>query len=152
MTNHPDRHPGGVAAWQKQMAALAFDSAVAAGTEQHEFVGLALSLLQTMPTPLAQAVGRGPLPDIDQLLRANAPTEATLTLLDGWAGYMLSCGAGGRPMATVVIETLGGEASAEGATPALALLGALAALLAGDALDDDCSAQVDWRATGARLN
>lgn len=152
MTSRPDPQSDGVSAWQRQMAALAFDSAAATGAEQDEFVGLALSLLQAMPQQLVQATGRSPVPDVAPLLGAGAPTEAALALLGGWAGYMLSCGAGGRPMATVVVEALGGEASAEGATPALALLGALAALLAGDALDDDCSAQVDWRTTGVRLN
>lgn len=134
------------------MAALAFDSGVASGAEQAGFIGLALALLQAMPPPLVQAAGRSAVPDIGQLLAAGAPTEAALALLDGWAGYMLSCGPGGRPMATVVVEPLGGEASAEGASPALALLGALAALLAGDALDGDCGVQVDWRTAGARLN
>ena len=152
MTSRPDPQAGGVSAWQKQMAALAFDSAVAAAGEQDEFVGLALSLLQAMPSQLVQAAGRSSIPDVAPLLAAGAPTEAALALLDGWAGYMLSCGPGGRPMATVVVELLGGEASAEGATPSLALLGALAALLAGDALDDDCAAEVDWRTSGARLN
>lgn len=152
MAPRPDQQPDGVSAWQQQMAALAFDSAAASGAEQHEFVGLAVSLLQTMPTQLVQAAGRGPVPDVAPLLAGGAPAEAALALLDSWAGYMLSCGPGGRAMATVVVEPLGGEASAEGATPALALLGALAALLAGDALDEDCAAQVDWRTTDARLN
>lgn len=134
------------------MAALAFDTAVAPAADQQDFVVQGSTLLQAMPPQLAQAFGRAPVRDVAALLTAGAPTEAVLALLDGWAGYMLSCGPGGRPMATVVVETMGGEASAEGATPALALLGALAALLAGDALDDDCAAQVDWRSSGARLN
>lgn len=152
MTSRLNPQPDGVSAWQKQMAALAFDSGAASGAEQHEFVGLAFSLLQAMPQQLVQASGRGPVPDVAPLLGSGAPVEAALALLDGWAGYMLSCAPGGRAMATVVVESLGGEASAEGASPALALLGALAALLAGDSLDEDCSAQVDWRTTGARLN
>lgn len=152
MTSGTDPSTGDVAAWQRQMAALAFDSAAATGGEQQEFVALASSLLQAMPHQLGQAFGRSASRDIAPLLEAGAPTEAVLALLDGWAGYMLSCGPGGQPMATVVVEAMGGEASAEGATPALALLGALAALLAGDALDADCAAQVDWRSNGARLN
>ena len=131
---------------------MAFDTAAASGAEQLECVAQGCSLLQSMPPQLVQAFGRAAVRDVSPLLAAGAPAEAVLALLDGWAGYMLSCGAGGRPMATVVVEALGGEASAEGATPALALLGALAALLAGDALDDDCAAQVDWRTTGVRLN
>lgn len=138
--------------WQRQMAALAYDSGTATAAEQAEYLGLAATLLDAMPPLLVQASGRFTIPDIAPLLDAGAPAEAALLLLGGWAGYMLSCGPGGRPMATVVVEPLGGEASAEADSPALALIGALAAVLAGDALDDDAGVEVDWRATGASLN
>lgn len=142
----------GIRDWQRQLAALSYDSGAASEAEAGEYLGLAASLLDSMPTVLVQASGRFTVPDIAPLLNAGAPTEAALLLLEGWAGYMLSCGPGGRPMATVAVERLGGEASADGESPALAIIGALAAVLAGEALDDDAGVEVEWRSTGVSLN
>lgn len=72
---------------------------------------------------------------IEAMLGAGAETAAALTLVEGRGGYILSHGPSGSHMASVVFEGLAEEASATGASAALALIGALAATLAGSALD-----------------
>lgn len=72
---------------------------------------------------------------IEAMIAVGAETAAALALLEGRGGYILSHGPSGSHMASVVFEDLTEEASATGATAALALIGALSATLAGPALD-----------------
>jgi hypothetical protein len=69
---------------------------------------------------------------IDAMLRAGAFESAALAVIGEDVGYMLSRGASGKAMASVVLATSEEEATAEAATPALALLAAhVAAVLEG---------------------
>ena len=81
-----------------------------------------------------------------------AASTAALSLVEGRAGFLLSQAQAGCPMATVVIEGLTGEASAEGDCLATALLGALTAALAGPALKLQDAQSVSAPAPGVRLN
>ena len=72
--------------------------------------------------------------EFEAMLGAGAEDAAAVAMLQDWAGFMLSHGPGGGYMATVVVEDLAGEASADGASVALALLGATARALSGDEL------------------
>lgn len=68
---------------------------------------------------------------LEQLLEADAPESAVLSLLGPRVPFMLSRG-NGSCLATVLVPEEGGEVMAEGATMALALLAAhVSALLAG---------------------
>ncbi len=69
--------------------------------------------------------------EFEAMLGAGAEDAAAVAILQDWAGFMLSHGPGGGYMATVVVEGLAGEATADGASVALALLGATARALSG---------------------
>ena len=86
------------------------------------------------------------------LIAVGGSASAALALIDGRAGYLLSHAPAGCPMATVVFEGLTGEASAEGDCLATALLGAMAACLAGPALQMDENLPQPASPLGARLN
>ena len=73
---------------------------------------------------------------LEALLHAGGEDAAALALLQGWAGFMVSHGPGGRFMATVLIDGRAEETTADGASAGLALLGALAAALSGDDIAD----------------
>lgn len=96
---------------------------------------------------LAADVGR-----IDALVAAGADASAALALVEPLASFMLSGAPGGRHLATVVLAGQADEHHAEGASAALALVGALATALAGlSAGRSDNAARSDER-TGFRLN
>lgn len=67
---------------------------------------------------------------LDALLRADAADAAAMALFGCGAGYLLSRGGDGHCLATVVFPDVPHEESGSGATPALALIGAAAMLLA----------------------
>ena len=139
-------------AWQQRMATLAYDCGAALAGRQDDLIRQAEALLEVMPGRLAKAFGRKSGDRVAALVERGAPTDAVIAMLDGWSGFMLSCSPKGVPLATVAVDLLGCEASAEGETPALALVGAMAALLAGDAMNDAAILQVDQRPAGVRLN
>ncbi len=66
---------------------------------------------------------------VPALLSVRAYASAALALLPPEAGYMLSRGGHGSHMASLVLPGMDEEVTAEGASAALALLGALAAAL-----------------------
>lgn len=71
---------------------------------------------------------------VARLVKAGADASAALALVEPVAGYMLSRAPGGRHLATVVLAGQSQEAHAEGASAALALVGALATALAAPVL------------------
>lgn len=91
-------------------------------------------------------------PRFEALLAAGGADAAALALLGDWAGYMLSHGPGGRHLATVVLEGRSAEASAEGESAALALLGALATAISGEDPGEGRNAIPAVRDQGMRLN
>ena len=140
-------------AWQDRLAELAFSCASATSSEAGEQVLAARDLLSTAPGEWARRFAG--LPDhaaLAALIAAGGTLSAALSLIEGRAGYMLSQAQAGCPMATVVFEGLTGEASAEGDCAATALIGALAATLAGPALKLDGYQTVATPPPGARLN
>lgn len=139
--------------WQDDLAELAFACAAATPGEAGHIVLAMHDLLTNAPGEWGRRMAGLPdRPRITALLAAGGVTSAALALLEGRAGYMLSQAPGGCPMATVVFEGLTAEASAEGDCPAAALLGALAACLAGPALQLGQDLGQAPRALGARLN
>lgn len=74
----------------------------------------------------------GACPDLgalEMMLSCGAAESAVLTILDPGMAFMLSRGAGGSCLATVVVEDGSEEIISEGATVALALLAAYVSLL-----------------------
>lgn len=67
---------------------------------------------------------------IEALIDADACETAIMTMLDEGAGFLLSRGADGQSLATIALPGVARETSGAGATPALALVGALALALA----------------------
>lgn len=142
-----------VKTWQDRLAELAFSCASATTSEAGEQVLAARDLLSAAPGEWGRRLAG--LPDraaLQALIAAGGTLSAALSLIEGRAGYMLSQAQAGCPMATVVFEGLTGEASAEGDCPATALIGALAATLAGPALKLDGYQAIAAPAPGARLN
>lgn len=66
---------------------------------------------------------------LDALLTAEAHESAALALLGSEWGYMLSRGPAGACLATIMAPGGGEDTTVQGATPALALMAALAATL-----------------------
>lgn len=71
---------------------------------------------------------------LDELLTVDAAETAVMAMFDQGAGYMLSRGGDGQSLATVALPSPQRERSGAGATPALALIGALALSLADTAV------------------
>lgn len=63
---------------------------------------------------------------MEALLAADAHDTAIMAMLDHGAGYMVSRGGDGQSLATVALPNALHDESGTGATPALALIGALA--------------------------
>ncbi|MFC0590435.1 hypothetical protein ACFFF7_13570 [Novosphingobium aquiterrae] len=70
---------------------------------------------------------------VTRLVQTGADASAALALVEQVGGYMLSRAPGGRHLATVVLAGQSQEVHAEGASAALALIGALATALAAPA-------------------
>jgi hypothetical protein len=118
--------------WKARARDLAALCAVSAPCEERERLDEALSLL-AQRGPIAGPHAGNELDEagLAALVAAGGSLSAAVTLLGESAGYMISRGQGGVCMATVVLDGSGREETAEGASPALALLGAyLMALLA----------------------
>jgi hypothetical protein len=89
---------------------------------------------------------------VDAMLRAGAFESAALAVMGEGVGYMLSRGATGAALASVVLPDSDEEATAEAETPALALIAAhLAALLDGDERERTLGSHIA-AAASARLN
>lgn len=135
--------------WRQAMAGLALACAGAEADGAGELVMAARELLAAAP---GGAMGKVPTREqVEAWIAAGAETVAALALVEDWAGYMLSHGAGGTHMATVAWPSKGGEASAEAPHAAIALIGAMAAMLAGSALRLDEATGLTSH-SGVRLN
>jgi hypothetical protein len=120
-------------AWSEWIMALQDLSICCADSEPHHasaYIREVNALLRLAPagTPLA---GLRPLRParLTALLELDADESAVLAMLDRGAGFLLSRGGDGRSLATIVLPGHVVEQSASGATPALALVGALALAL-----------------------
>ena len=153
IVNPRDRQGTAKPGWHGQFAWLARESAAADRIDAPAMLRLAWALLCDAPsdwrTLIAQPIDE---PGFEALLAADGADAAALALLGDWAGYMLSHGPGGRHLATVVIEGRSAEASAEGESAALALLGALASAISGEDPGEGRKAIPAVRDHGVRLN
>jgi len=70
------------------------------------------------------------LAPLEAMLRAHAAEAAIMAMFQHGASYMVSRGGDGQSLATVVLPNSHREQSGAGATPALALIGAVALSLA----------------------
>ena len=123
--------------WTRRMSELALDCTLDDAAEEGERVREAQVLLGLAPLQYRAVIGALPEAEaIEAMLATGAAAAGALAVLGEWAGYMLSRAPGGLSMATVVVRA-GREASAEAATPALALIGALARALAEGRFRDD---------------
>lgn len=121
--------------WHTHFAALAHACAQADQSEAADLLREGWRLLGDPPTCWHRSIIVTLVEvEFEAMLGAGAEDAAAVAILQDWAGFMLSHGPGGGYMATVVVEGLAGEASADGASVALALLGATARALSGDEL------------------
>lgn len=118
-----------LAAWREAAADLAFTSAFATPDGGGEHVLALAALLGSHPASVLPVDASA----VQRLIEAGGDAAAALTLVEALVGFMLSRAPGGRHMATVVLAGQADEHHAEGASAALALVGALAAALAGPA-------------------
>ncbi len=131
----PDKQASGKTDWQARLGWLAHACARADSAGAAELLRSAWRLLDDPSAEWRGTIGLTlDEPGFEAMLGAGAEDAAALALLRGWAGFMLSHGPGGGYMATVIIEGRSGEVTADGASAALALLGALAAALSGNEL------------------
>lgn len=119
-------------ACRERMREFIDDCAVCPGNEEHARLREGALLLPRFARWDSAAISRL---NVDMLLAVGAEMSMVLSLMGEDPAFMCSRGEAGTCLATVML----GEAdvSAEGATPALALLGAWASALL---VDDDCLA------------
>lgn len=139
--------------WQESLAEQAYACAAASVDEAGDLILAMRDLLARAPGEWGRRfAGLADRGSLARLIAAGGASSAALSLVEGRAGYLLSQAPSGCPMATVVFESLTGEASAEGDCLATALLGALAATLAGPALRLAGAQPVVVPAPAVRLN
>jgi hypothetical protein len=139
--------------WQACLADLVFACAVATPQQAGTLIGAVSDLLQAAPDGWhAQFRDVPSAAVLAPLIAAGAEVAAVMALIEGRGSYMLSHGPGGTHLATVVFAERGEEASAEGRSAALALLGALAGSLAGSALNLPAEQGGDRMVSALRLN
>jgi hypothetical protein len=112
------------------MAELALACAGAFPSEQSARLRDLRDILAGAPDPAARLGSNVPdWKSFDAMCRAEAWESAALSLLGEDCGYMLSRGAGGRHIASVILPGRAEEATASADTAALALAAALAMAL-----------------------
>ena len=142
------------AGWRAHLRALAAECDASFADEQAERIRDAWRLLASAPLVSSggQPFALPPSDAIDAMIEAEAFESAALSLIAPDMGFLLSRGGNGLAIASVVLP--GGEEdhTASGASPALALLGALALALLGG---EQAASQRDRQggpAAGLRLN
>ena len=134
----PNRQAFGQTDWHLRLARLTYACAQADRAGAAELLRAARRLLRDPPADWRETIDLNlDEPGFEALLGAGGEDAAALALLQGWAGFMLSHGPGGRYMATVLVEGRADETTVEGASAALALIGAVAAALSGNELAAD---------------
>lgn len=90
-----------------------------------------MNILLLLAPESALPSGVGPLTParLETLLIADASETAAMAMIGLGAGYLLSRSGSGESLATIALPGMIGEKSGSGATPALALTGALALAL-----------------------
>lgn len=126
-----------IAGWLRQLGELALACAGSfPGEEVHRLRDMR-RLLAAAPTPAMLCGLAVPGAErLDQLIAAEASAAAALELLGADWGYLLSRGASGQHLASVILPGAAEEISASGDTLALALVGALGLALVEAALTE----------------
>lgn len=118
------------ATWRRELAELALACAGSFPGEEPLRIRAIRDLLARVPEP---GLGAGlTVPDaarVDALIAADAGECAVLALFGAEAGYLLSRGAGGQCLASVILPGSAEEVTAGGDSLVLALIGALALAL-----------------------
>ncbi|MEY4721477.1 MAG: hypothetical protein RIQ46_1202 [Pseudomonadota bacterium] len=140
--------------WRSHLRALAAECDASAAEEQGERIREGWQLLASAPFKPSdtQPFCLPPSDAIEAMIEAEAFESAALSLISPDMGFLLSRGGNGLAIASVVLP--GGEEdhTASGASPALALLSALAlALLGGDQAASHRD-RLSGPSAGARLN
>lgn len=113
--------------WRRAAADIAFSTALSEDTCERNCLVRLVALLASHPAEkFVDAVA-----DVSPMIEARAYASAALSIIEPHASYLLSSPVDGCRMATVVLKDSNEEHHAEGATAAIALVGAFAAALAG---------------------
>ncbi|MDE2405833.1 MAG: hypothetical protein KGM17_14285 [Sphingomonadales bacterium] len=116
--------------WSRRLGLLAAVACEADPAQEPALLREALAVLTVAPSLHAPRFAALPRDDrFERLLATGALESAALALLPADAAYILSRGTQGIVLASVVLDGEDQELAAEGATPGLALLAALAAAL-----------------------
>lgn len=122
--------------WRRRAGELALVCAGSFAADEGARLRDTIALLRAAPSRVAEGLA---LPDpvrLEALLGAGAALAGVVDLFAGVpAGYLLSRGASGQHLASVILPGRAEEISAGGESAALALLGALALALAEPAPD-----------------
>lgn len=118
--------------WRRQLRDLASDSADADPREQVFHLRTFMELVGRAPdVALLAGIVAPSLSRLEALLDCGACESAALAFVDPRTGCMISRGADGFHLASIALPGRHAEASASGATLALAVLGALATAIVG---------------------
>jgi hypothetical protein len=118
--------------WRMRLTDLCRSSALAPLQDEDAMLRMGYHLLACLPeTESLLGDHLPPLAQFDTLLAAGAHDTAALTLIPESGSFLLSRNSDGICLASVLLPGLEEEMTSEGTTPALALVSALAAALAG---------------------
>ncbi len=124
--------PISIREWRMRLTDLCRSSALAPLQDEDAMLRLGYHLLACLPeTESLLGDHLPPLAQFDTLLAAGAHDTAALTLIPESGSFLLSRNGDGTCLASVLLPGLEEEMTSEGTTPALALISALAAALAG---------------------
>ena len=126
-------NPMNVAAWRQALADLCRQAGEADAEDQADFLRVARTLLAVAPASAPSRFDHLPgRARFEALLTLEAWESAALALLPSGAGYLFSRGSDGCSIASLVLADCAQDTTAEGDSPALALICALAgAVMAG---------------------
>ena len=117
---------GNVAGWQQELGELALACAGSFPAEEAQRLRDMRRLLASAPIPaLLRGLAVPCAERLDELVMAGAAASAVLEMLGPDCGYLLSRGASGQHLASVILPGADEETSASGDTMALAVIGAL---------------------------
>lgn len=128
---------GSIAAWRRELGELALACAGSFPAEEAQRLRDLRRLLAAAPMPrLLRGLAVPSAERVEQLVAADAASTAALEMIGSESGYLLSRGASGQCLASVILPGADEETSASGDTLALALVGAIGlALVEADVIE-----------------
>jgi hypothetical protein len=128
---------GNLAGWRQALGELALACAGSFPAEEAQRLRDMRRLLAAAPMPaLLRGLAVPCAERVEELVRADAASTAALEMMAPDFGYLLSRGASGQHLASVILPGAEEETSASGDTMALALIGAIGLALVEAALID----------------